>query len=92
MYFFEYSADNLNWITGTTDSNLDACGTTAKVDTIGITQGVEQVNYQVYPYFRLKFVVGQAMNATVLTYTVTFKKPEHLIKYQCGSVQNRRTS
>ena len=85
--FVEYSVDGLAWVAGTTDTDLDAVGTTAVLDTIGIVQGVNEVIYHTFFFMRYKFVAGSIINHTVLTWVTAFIKPAglervpvHLIK------------
>jgi hypothetical protein len=89
--FVEYSIDKTTWTAGTTDSDLDAVGTTAVNDTIGIVQGSAEYLYQTYPYARLKFVAGQAINATTMTWSISFNKDSGLANVQLGRVSNRGT-
>ena len=83
----EYSVDGLTWVDGTTDTDLDAVGTTAVLDTIGIVQGINEVIYHTFFFMRYKFVAGSTINHTVLTWITAFIKPAglervplHLIK------------
>jgi len=70
----EYSFDGETWITGETMANLDALGTTAVVDTVGVEAGTVSALFDVAPYTRLKFVAGQAINATTVTWALMLKK------------------
>ena len=76
--FVEYSNDRTTWVVGTTDPNLDAVGTTEKQDTIGIVNGAAELKYKTYNWMRYKFVTGQAIDHTILTWGTTFTKPEGL--------------
>ena len=90
--FIEYSFDGITWITGTTDADLDAVGTTAVVDTLGIVQGVNQILYHMSPYMRFKFVVGQNMNSTTLTWNYWMSKNSGVELKSVGGVSNTPTS
>ena len=76
--FIEYSNDRIAWVVGTTDPGLDAVGTTEKQDTIGIVNGVAELKYKTYNWMRYKFVTGQAIDITTLTWGTNFTKPEGL--------------
>lgn len=77
--FVEYSNTFTGtYVAGTTDTDLDAVGTTAKQDTIGIVAGAAEIKYKAYKYARLKFVAGQAIGSTTISGAVTFWKPEGL--------------
>jgi len=86
--FTEYSVDALTWVDGTTDTDLDAVGVTAVLDTIGHVNGTNEVIYHTFLFMRYKFVAGQAIDTgMVLTYVTAFIKPAglervplHLIK------------
>ncbi len=71
--FFQYSSDptvaTASWITESTDSDLDAIGTTAVQDTIGIVQGTVSKLHKIYGWCRIKAVNGQA-NTAALTLTI----------------------
>lgn len=83
--FVEYApTEDGPWVAGTTDTDLDAVGTTAKTDTIGIVQGADAVVYHCFNFMRFKFVAGQAMNSTVLTYYAGFRKPSGLERMNVG--------
>src|SRR3989304_2771869 len=73
--FVEYSMDAENWVAGTTDADLDAVGTTAKIDTIGIVESSVQLLYRTWLFMRYKFVAGQNMNAATLSWGTAFIKP-----------------
>ena len=76
--FFEYSNDLSTWTAGTTDTDLDAVGTTAVLDTIGYVAAAQEYLYKTRIWFRLKAVVGQNMNATTFSWEVSFRKPAGL--------------
>lgn len=76
--FVEYSRDLITWDAGTTNSALDAVGTTGKFDTLNIVAGAKDLEYWVLPWMRLKLVVGQNMNTPIFYWTVTLTKPEGL--------------
>jgi len=86
--FIEYSVDGENWTVGTTDADVDAVGTTAVTDTVGIVQGVDQYLFHIYPYMRFKFVAGQAINSTTVTWAVAFRKPAGSELKYLGAVKN----
>ena len=90
--FIEYSFDGTTWITGTTDADLDAVGTTAVVDTFGIVQGVNQILYHMSPYVRFKFVVGQDMGSTTLTWNFWMSKNTGVELKSVGGASNTPTS
>ena len=89
--FVEYSNDKLTWVAGTTDSDLDAVGTTAVEDTIGIVQGAMSYKYKSWLYMRLKFVAGQAINSTTVTWTIGFNKNSGVDRTNLARVSNRDT-
>jgi hypothetical protein len=88
--FFEYSNDLTNWIVGTTNSGLDAVGTTAKSDTIDVIAGAQDVLYKNNVWMRIKFVAGQDIGETQVTYSVGFDKPGNDIKRKYGTVRNKK--
>lgn len=90
--FFEYSFDNVTWVAGSTDSNLDAVGTTAVTDTVGVVLGTACQKYQSYCYMRIKYVTGQAIDATVVTWKLGFSKPDALYMKKVTSVVSYSTS
>ena len=51
-----------SWIALATDANLDAVGTTAVNDTLGITAGAVQLPFKNFMWMRYKFVLGSANN------------------------------
>jgi hypothetical protein len=81
--FIEYSYDGENWIAGTTDTGWDAIGTTAKVDTLGIR---DALLYKSALYARLKFVAGQNIGSTTLSWMFAWIKPDAFITKNFGSV------
>lgn len=87
--FVEYApTENGPWTAGTTDSNLDAVGTTLVIDTLGIVAGAAQVKYKAYGWMRFKFVAGQNMNSTTLTWGASFKKNSGLEKERVALVKS----
>lgn len=90
--FIEYSNDLINWIAGTTDTGVDAVGTTVKSDTIGIVAGNQQYLYKTHIYARLKLVPGQTMNSTTFYYFLSFRKPAGLERTNLGATANRKSS
>jgi hypothetical protein len=90
--FIEYSFDNVTYFAGTTPANLDAVGVTAVIDTIGTEAGVGQIKHRVAVWMRFKFVVGQAMNATTLTWAASFILPAGAIEEDLYKVKNTPTS
>lgn len=89
--FIEYADDpddtNANWVLGigTTDSDLDAVGTTVVKDTIGIVAGTAEFNYKKYGWMRYKFVLGAANNPSkVMKAATKFIKPEGLKNTNVG--------
>lgn len=85
--FTEYSYDGTNWIAGTTDTGLDAVGTTAVIDTIGIR---EPFLYKTALFMRFKFVNGQLIGSAIKNWvwSCTFIKPDGVITKNFGSVFN----
>ena len=81
--FVQYSFDGTNWIDGTTDSGWDACGTTAKVDTVGIR---DLLLFKSAVFMRLKFVAGQNIGSTTFSYAIVFIKPDAVVTKNYGSV------
>ena len=81
--FVQYSFDGTNWIDGTTDSGWDAVGTTAKVDTVGIRDGIL---FKSAIFMRLKWVAGQNIGSTNLSFWIVFQKPSGVITKNFGSV------
>jgi len=73
--FVEYSRDRTTWYAGTTNSALDAVGTTAVHDTLDVIAGATDLEYLIFPWARLKFVAGQNMNSSTMTWNVSFTKP-----------------
>ena len=71
--FWQFASDpsvvTASWITEATDSDLDAIGTTAVEDSIGIAQGTVSKKHKIYGWCRIKAVNGQAQTAA-LTFTV----------------------
>lgn len=90
--FIEYSNDLINWTAGTTDTDVDAVGTTVKSDTIGIVDGNEQYLYKTHIYARLKLVPGQTVNSTTFYYFLSFRKPAGLERTNLGATANKKTS
>ena len=90
--FIEYSNDLITWTAGTTDSDLDAVGTTVVGDTLGIAQGSDYYLYRTKIYARLKVVVGQNMNSTTFYYDMGWKKPAGSERANLGATANRKTS
>jgi len=87
--FIEYSVDGSAWVAGTTDSDLDAVGTTEVLDTIGIVQGVNELIYHTFFFMRYKFVAGVAVNdGLVLTWVTAFIKPAGLERVRVDLVKN----
>jgi len=76
--FVEYSMDAETWVAGTTDTDLDAVGTTAVIDTFGLVRGVDQLLYSTWLFMRYEFLAGQAIGSTTLTWSVAFTKPSGL--------------
>ena len=81
----EYANDpddtNAIWVlgAGTTDSDLDAVGTTVVLDTIGIVAATAEAKYKTYTWMRYKFVLGQAnMAGKIIKFSTKFTKPEGL--------------
>ena len=72
--YTEISHDGTTWIALDTDADLDAVGTTAVVDTIGLEQGTDQLLYHASPYLRFKMEAGQAMNSTIVTWNYWMSK------------------
>lgn len=73
--FYEYApTPNGPWTVGTTDSDLDAVGTTQVIDSVGIVQGTAEQSFKANNWMRIKFVAGQAINSTTVTWGVNFKK------------------
>jgi hypothetical protein len=85
---YEYSFDAANWFAGTTDSDLDALGTTAVWDTVGIVQGADEVKYHGAVFYRIKFTAGQNMNSSTVTWENTFTKPAGLETKALGLVKS----
>lgn len=89
--FTEYADDpddtNVNWVlgVGSTDSDLDAVGTTIVEDTVGIVQGTVSFKYKKYGWMRYKYVLGQA-NAVgkIIKSSTKFMKPEGLKNTNIG--------
>jgi len=72
----EYSMDGTNFVAASAIDGLDACGTTAKQDTVDIITGVEQVKHRVGKWIRLSFV-GQTGNGdTTISWWILFRKGE----------------
>ena len=86
--FYEYSMDGTNWYVGTTDANVDAVGTTAVLDTIGIVAGTNEFKFHSAAWYRIKFVAGQAIGSTTVTWVNSFKKPAGLERVNCGLAKN----
>jgi len=89
--FIEYADDpdetNTNWAAhiGTTDSDLDAVGTTTVEDTIGIVQGAAQFKYKKYSWMRYKFVLGQAnADGKIMKASTKFMKPAGIADENVG--------
>jgi hypothetical protein len=89
--FVEYSNDRLTWYAGTTNSSLDAVGTTAKTDTLNIVAGAHDMIYHTFVWVRLKFTAGQAINSTTITWSVGFDKPSGIQNKKPAAVMNRDT-
>lgn len=88
--FLEYSDDRKNWSAGTTDSDLNAVGTTAVVDTIGMAAGVDQWLFHNSKWARFK-MVGQAGNGqTTVSWSVTLHKHPDVYKMGVGDVGDKR--
>ena len=85
--FVEYSYDATNWIAGTTDTGLDAVGTTAVIDTIGIR---DLLLYKSALFMRFKFVNGGTIGSNIKTWTwsCSFIKPDGVIAKNFGHVFN----
>lgn len=90
--FFEYSNDCYNTYLDGTDSDLDAVGTTAVQDTVGIYQGTASEKYASFGWVRLKFVAGQAINATTVTWSFELPILERWIKHKTAYFKSRETS
>jgi hypothetical protein len=90
--FVEYSLDRVNWTAGTTNSALDALGTTAVEDTLNIIAGAAETKYKTFIWMRLKFVAGAAIGATTVTFSVSFEKPASAAHKKCANVADRLTS
>ena len=85
--FVEYSIDGTTWTAGTTDTDLDALGNTAVVDTFGMANGTNEGIFHTFMWMRLKFVAGQDVTVGVVSWAVVFIKPNgieqvrlHIIK------------
>jgi hypothetical protein len=89
--FIEYSNDRTTWYIGATNSALDAVGTTAKADTLNLINGVTDFPYKTFVWARMKFVVGQNMNSTTLTWSVGLDKPDGGYNKKDAAVKNRGT-
>lgn len=87
--FLEYSNDRTTWYAGTTNSALDAVGTTAKMDTLNIIAGAEDEPYRTFVWARLKFVAGGAINSTTISWSVGFDKPSGLQNKKNAAVLNK---
>jgi hypothetical protein len=85
---YEYSFDNSNWFAGTTDSDLDALGTTAVWDTIGVVQNSNELKYHSCVFFHIVFTAGQNMNSTTVTWNTSFIKPAGLETKNLGLVKD----
>ena len=89
--FIEYADDpettNANWVlgVGSTDSDLDAIGTTIVEDTVGIVQGTVSFKYKKFGWMRYKYVLGAANNAgKIIKSSTKFMKPEGLKNTNIG--------
>lgn len=73
---------NAEWLANveSTNSALDAVGTAAVRDSIGIIAGTPVIQYHTYLYTRLHFVCGQAQGATgkIIKWSILWMKPEGL--------------
>ena len=69
---YEYSFDNVTYFAGTTPADLDALGTTAVIDTIGTEAGTGQIKHRTAVWMRIKFVAGQAIGSTTVTWAAAF--------------------
>jgi hypothetical protein len=87
--FIEYSNEpDGAYIAGTTNSALDAVGTTTKYDTLNVIAGTADMQYKAFNWARLKFVAGQAINSTTLSWWVNINKPDGLDDEDVGQVQD----
>ena len=90
--FIEYSYDNVTYYAGITPADLDAVGATAVIDTIGTEEGAAQIKHRTAVWMRFKFVVGQAMNATTLTWATAFILPAGVVEEDLYKVKDTPTS
>jgi hypothetical protein len=83
--FLEVSNNLIDWTALTTDKDVDACGTTAKRDTVGISENVSQLALtKSHIWMRIHAVPGQTCGGSgyaVLTYYITFNVPATLIPF-----------
>jgi len=86
--FYEYSNDYTDGKLDSTDTDLDAVGTTQVYDTIGIANGGAD-SFKRYGWMRIKFVLGAtnggdgvATTPEVITWNTHFIIPEEAIPFQ----------
>ena len=75
--FFHYAADNRNtYQVGTTPADLDACSNTAKVDTIGIEETVDEILFHAARWVVIEAASGSSSNqdGNIITVILKFKK------------------
>lgn len=87
--FLEYSSDKTTWTAGTTDTDLDAVGTTVVKDTIGIVQATACDLYKTHCYVRGKIVPGQTITTgSILSLKFIFPKLAAHAKSRSGSIED----
>lgn len=84
----EYSFDGETFFDGETCADLDALGTTAVIDTIGTEAGAVSLNFDVAPWMRFKFVAGQAINSTTVSWALSLKKQAGLELLALGKAKD----
>jgi hypothetical protein len=87
--FIEYSNNRSTWVAGTTDSDLDAVGTTLVEDTIGVANGADILKHKTFMWMRYKFVAGQAIGSTTMSWGTSFIKPSGIENVRVGLVYDK---
>jgi len=85
--FIDYTndpSDSTTWVAGTTDAGLDATGTTAVQDTIGIRNGTTEKKFRAYNWMRIRVLAGADVGASVGDWDLIFRKPEGIQKEYVG--------